>query len=228
MLIRNDIARRLPDFRLCITCSQLHRINFDEEPVLSEAQSNYCRRSLATVPENVNLCNQKIAYHVIGDQTTYWPKIVQGRFILKLCRVFTTWTDKVCLDSLTGPFGRLCQHLTFIDGENGRLGREIKAALEEYECKSCAAESTIQRRFSCNSCPTDIELEIGAEHARFLVWYDLGTGNYPVDKLWLSRTHVFPFGQIPPTFDHKHGSIRESEAVELFKRGEPKEINFGM
>ncbi|KAE9986848.1 hypothetical protein EG328_004567 [Venturia inaequalis] len=148
-------------------------------------------------------------FWTVGDQTTKWPKIVQGRFFLKLCREFTAWKDQVCLDSLTGPFGYICPHLTFIDGTDGRLGQEIKATFEEYERKSCDAESAIKSRLSCNFCPTDIELEIGADYARFLVWCDLGTGVYPVDELWLSRIRIVPFGQIPPTFNYKHGSVRE-------------------
>ncbi|RDI88022.1 hypothetical protein Vi05172_g1798 [Venturia inaequalis] len=54
-------------------------------------------------------------FWTVGDQTTKWPKMVQVRFSLKLCREFTAWKDQVCLDSLTGPFGYICPHLTFID-----------------------------------------------------------------------------------------------------------------
>lgn len=145
----------------------------------------------------------------VGDQTTVWPKIVQGRFMLKLCREFTTWKDQFCPDTLTGLFGGLCRHLKFIDGSTEKLGQEVKAAFEDYGRKGCTRDSVIKRTFSCNSCPTDIELEIGAGHAKFLVWCDLGTGVYPVDELWLSRTRYIPFGHKPPTFKYVHGSVRE-------------------
>lgn len=154
--------------------------------------------------------NPKMFWTVgVGDQTTTWPKIVRGRFILKLCREFTPWKDEICLDSLTGSIGGICQHLSHFSEEE-RLVQEIKAALEKYERQSYSGDSTITRRFSCNACPTDVELEIGAEHAKFLVWCDLGTGTYPVDELWLSRTRVIAFGHIPPTFNYEHGSVRET------------------
>lgn len=134
----------------------------------SQARSDHCPGSLATVPINAVSCYQEVVFHFIGtaitlagmkchldylaailrpettqdvldcvgDQTTVWPKIVQGRFLVKLSRKFTIWKDQFCLDTLTGPFGGLCRHLKFINVSTEKLGQEIKAAFEDYERKA--------------------------------------------------------------------------------------------
>lgn len=141
---------------------------------------------------------------------TSQAKIIQGRFHLRICREFTP--GKHCCpspESLTGPILGPCPHLDFQPEmgrlHNGHLHRDIRAIYESFN-----HSHPTSRSFSCNHCPTDIQLEVGIVYARFTFWYDLGTGLYPYEPAWVSHTNFLGNWCTPIEFDYTHGTIRDA------------------
>lgn len=153
----------------------------------------------------------------LGGTISSHYKIIENHFILKVCFTFIPDKESPSIDPLTGPIMRLCPHLSFSDTRS-TLHREICTSFETFQCQGRLKAT--KQSFSCHYCPMDVELEIGKEYAKFFVWYDLGTGQHPLDSCWINHSLELDSwntlgGLGPPKFGYKHGSGRQMYESEI-------------
>lgn len=149
---------------------------------------------------------QPVIFSLEGTLTSRF-KIIEGRLFLWACQTFTPGSQRPSPSSLTDFHPSPCYHLRFAESE-GRSQKEIQVAYDMFQHCEPTSDNTIRTQFSCKFCPTDVELQIGADYATFSVWCDLGTGQYPYGKCWSSRG--FENALDPAVFEYKHVSIQET------------------
>lgn len=130
----------------------------------------------------------KTLYRATLEQSSCYPKVIDGRYLHLFTRTFLEAHDKITREFLARE--RICHHISSYE-EN------LKMAIN----MAFSAENT-QLFFSCSSCRTDFSIQASPERATLCIWQDLGPEGTVFDPEWESL-----LSNITQVY-HQPGSIR--------------------
>ena len=228
----------LPDHRLCFTCRALHLLDPNDLP--TKINNNFHKPCPAPEemlsPHNL-VSHYLIAFHHVqlaikytrlarvhqdycasilqkytysfqrGYSFTAEPAVVHGRFILMITWDFYMAAGPTLFSQVTQAYLRICPHL-FTGAPH--IPSPLLAAIRFAYNVPHSQRGLLQKRDSCDRCPTDFLISVEDGRAKLCVWQDLGDGTSPADPYW--RSHIWNLENDlykGTNFSYKHGSVRD-------------------
>lgn len=132
-------------------------------------------------------------------QHSYYPKVVDGRYLLFTIRTYLGVGATVSRRSI--QFLRLCPHLS----SHALLcsQKHLKFSLDVILHMAFSTPPGTPISYPCTACGTDVFIKVSPKRAVICTWQDLGPEGTVYDPHWEAIVRQ------TTKIDHEHGSIRE-------------------